>query len=148
MILIHKHRNILWSTEALCCSNWGDNVLVIKSIMKFPVCGNCLDGGFLSYICIHSFLFLYVFFRSFVCISCAYTQNCRCLKPPKPKHTINIKRRLNMNECVTLNLCSHTIHTHISSKTFKYTHLVLPVLHAIRSTTTARSRPIGLFAWA
>lgn len=54
--LIHTHRNISRHTEALRCSNWGDNVLVIKSIMKFPVCGNCLDGGF-------SFLFLFFNFR-------------------------------------------------------------------------------------
>lgn len=34
----YKHRSIAF------VRNWGDNVLVIKSIMKCSVCGNCLDA--------------------------------------------------------------------------------------------------------
>lgn len=51
------HTGTYSSTEALRCSNWGDNVLVIKSIMKFPVCGNCVwTVGFGSFF--SSFLFV------------------------------------------------------------------------------------------
>lgn len=45
----YKHRSIAFF------HNWGDNMLVIKSIMKCSVCGNCLDDGF-SFFILDSFI--------------------------------------------------------------------------------------------
>lgn len=62
-------------------------MLVIKSIMKFPVCGNCLDGGFsFLFVCVFFHSFLWLLFSACLVLCHTYTQNknCwQCLKPPK-----------------------------------------------------------------
>lgn len=51
-------------------------------------------------------------------------------------------------ECVTLNLCLHTIHSHISSKTFKYTHLAATSLTCDSLDDGTIKANHSVFAWA